>query len=57
VPRDFKESRLYRTGGIIESVVNVQGVHKTIIENVSDDENEENFALLSSYRSLHGSKY
>ncbi|KAL7663339.1 CNNM transmembrane domain-containing protein [[Candida] zeylanoides] len=57
VPRDFKESRSYRTGGIIESVVNVQGVHKTIIENVSDDENEENFALLSSYRSSHGSKY
>ncbi|EGW31432.1 uncharacterized protein SPAPADRAFT_61995 [Spathaspora passalidarum NRRL Y-27907] len=33
-----QESRSYRTGGIIESVVNVQGVHKTIIENVSDEE-------------------
>lgn len=32
------ELRSYRTGGIVESVVNVQGVHKTIIENVSDDE-------------------
>jgi len=33
---EHQESRSYRTGGIIESVVNVDGVHKTIIENVSD---------------------
>lgn len=35
-----QESRSYRTGGIIESVVNVDGVHKTIIENVSDGDLE-----------------
>lgn len=35
---EHQESRSYRTGGIIESVVNVQGVHKIIIENVSDDD-------------------
>jgi metal transporter CNNM len=35
---ELRESRSYRTGGIIESVVNVQGVHKIIIENVTDDE-------------------
>ncbi|KAK6459410.1 uncharacterized protein RJT20DRAFT_91120 [Scheffersomyces xylosifermentans] len=35
---EYQEARSYRTGGIIESVVNVSGVHKTIIENVSDDE-------------------
>ncbi|CAH2351358.1 protein Mam3p [[Candida] railenensis] len=48
---DYTESRSYRTGGIIESVVNVQGVHKTIIENVSEDEEGgETFSLLSGYR-------
>lgn len=42
---EHQESRSYRTGGIIESVVNVQGVHKIIIENVSDDDHhrEEDF--------------
>lgn len=35
---EFSESRLYRTGGIVESVVNVQGVHKTIIEDISEEE-------------------
>lgn len=35
---ESQESRIYRTGGIIESVINVQGVHKTIIENVSDED-------------------
>lgn len=35
---EHQESRSYRTGGIIESVVNVDGVHKIIIENVSDDD-------------------
>lgn len=38
---EFQETRSYRTGGIIESVINVQGVHKTIIEHVSDDENDD----------------
>ncbi|CAH6719518.1 protein Mam3p [[Candida] jaroonii] len=37
----ISEVRSYRTGGIVESIVNVQGVHKTIIENVSDDEGFE----------------
>ncbi|KAK6888175.1 Protein MAM3 [Candida tropicalis] len=36
-----QESRSYRTGGIVESVINVQGVSKTIIENVSDVEDHE----------------
>lgn len=40
VTQEHTESRSYRTGGIVESVVNVDGVHKTIIENVSDDEEE-----------------
>ncbi|KAH3688260.1 hypothetical protein WICPIJ_000731 [Wickerhamomyces pijperi] len=31
------EVRNYRTGGIIESVVNVQGVHKTIIQSTNDN--------------------
>ncbi|ODQ79107.1 hypothetical protein BABINDRAFT_148069 [Babjeviella inositovora NRRL Y-12698] len=35
---EFLTSHTYKTGGIIESVVNIRGVHKTIIENVSDDE-------------------
>lgn len=35
---EYLESRSYRTGGIVESVVNVQGVHKTIIEDISDEE-------------------
>lgn len=40
---ELTQQRQYRTGGIIESVINVQGVHKTIIENVSDD--EQNFEM------------
>lgn len=40
---ELTQHRQYRTGGIIESVINVQGVHKTIIENVSDD--EQNFEI------------
>lgn len=35
---EYQESRSYRTGNIVESVINVQGVHKTIIEHISDDE-------------------
>ncbi|QRG40784.1 hypothetical protein FDK38_005273 [Candidozyma auris] len=38
ISMEFSESRSYRTGGIVESVVNVQGVHKTIIEDISDSE-------------------
>ncbi|OVF09515.1 hypothetical protein A9F13_05g03421 [Clavispora lusitaniae] len=37
-PEEISESRSYRTGGIVESVVNVQGVHKTIIEDISEEE-------------------
>jgi metal transporter CNNM len=41
------EQHSFRTGGIIESVVNVQGVSKTIIESRPDDEDEvETRALL-----------
>lgn len=38
--QEHTEARLYRTGGIVELVVNVDGVHKIIIENVSDNEPE-----------------
>ncbi|KAI5952539.1 MAM3 [Candida jiufengensis] len=41
-----QESRSYRTGGIIESVINVDGVHKTIIENVSDREDQDDDLIL-----------
>ncbi|KAK6463885.1 hypothetical protein DFJ63DRAFT_284682 [Scheffersomyces coipomensis] len=37
---EYQEARSFRTGGIIESIINVQGVHKTIIENVSDDDHD-----------------
>lgn len=40
---EHQEARSYRTGGIIESVVNVQGVHKTIIENVDEENDYSNF--------------
>lgn len=38
---EYQESRSYRTGGIVESVIKVQGVHKTIIEHISDDEDND----------------
>lgn len=38
--QEHSEARLYRTGGIVELVVNVDGVHKIIIENVLDCEPE-----------------
>lgn len=48
-PRDIVpehlEARSYRTGGIIESVVNVQGVHKTIIENVDEDNDQDDLVI------------
>lgn len=38
---EYLEPRSYRTGGIVESVVNVQGVHKTIIEDFTEDESSD----------------
>lgn len=38
---DHQYEHSYRTGGIIESVVNVQGVSKTIIESAHDSDDEE----------------
>lgn len=49
---EYQELRSYRTGGIVELVVNVQGVHKTIIEHISDDESDND----SSNHSLSNSK-
>lgn len=53
---EYMEQRLYRTGGIIESIVNVKGVHKTIIENASDyeDQDYENGVTIEPY--LHNSE-
>ena len=54
---ELRESRSYRTGGIIESVVNVQGVHKIIIENVTDDEPlEDEMSSLSDAKRKKRSK-
>mmetsp|Transcript_733 Transcript_733/g.814 ORF Transcript_733/g.814 Transcript_733/m.814 type:complete len:733 (-) Transcript_733:4-2202(-) len=52
---EHQEARSYRTGGIIESVVNVQGVHKTIIENV-DEENDYSNLRNSLGNSLENSQ-
>lgn len=52
---EYQEARSYRTGGIIESVVNVQGVHKTIIENV-DEENEYSNLANSHRNSLENAQ-
>lgn len=38
---EYQESRSYKTGGIVESVVNVQGVLKVIIENVTDVDDDD----------------
>ncbi|KAI5950607.1 MAM3 [Candida margitis] len=56
---EHQESRSYRTGGIIESVVNVDGVHKTIIENVSDHEDEDGLesSSLVSEQQRHNKKH
>lgn len=48
---EFLEPRSYRTGGIVESVVNVQGVHKTIIQDFTEDELSE-----SEYGVMNGSR-
>lgn len=45
--QEYQESRSYRTGGIVESVVNVQGVHKTIIEHISDGEDDDSYSNYS----------
>ncbi|KAI5948699.1 MAM3 [Candida theae] len=44
VTMELQESRSYRTGGITESVVNVDGLSKTII---NDEGNEESVSLLN----------
>lgn len=38
---DYQYEHSYRTGGIIESVINVQGVSKTIIESAHDSDDED----------------
>lgn len=57
---EFLESRSYRTGGIVESVVNVQGVHKTIIEDFTEDEGSDDeynsFGSRSNRPSIKGSE-
>lgn len=54
------EQHSFRTGGIIESVVNVDGVEKTIIQSRPDGENEEETATLLVHdnppRSRRGSR-
>lgn len=55
---EFLESRSYRTGGIVESVVNVQGVHKTIIEDFSEsDVSDGEFGSMGNHlrRNRHSS--
>ncbi|OBA19938.1 DUF21-domain-containing protein [Metschnikowia bicuspidata var. bicuspidata NRRL YB-4993] len=47
----YLEPRSYRTGGIVESIVNVQGVHKTIIEDITEDEESE-----PEYGAFNGSR-
>lgn len=42
---DHQYEHSYRTGGIIESVVNVQGVSKTIIESAHDSDDEEHQSI------------
>lgn len=42
---DHQFEHSYRTGGIIESVVNVQGVAKTIIESAHDSDDEEHQSI------------
>lgn len=51
---EFSELRSYRTGGIVELVVNVQGVHKTIIEDFSEDEHSD--VEYGSFGSNHKSR-
>ncbi|EGV63769.1 DUF21-domain-containing protein [Yamadazyma tenuis ATCC 10573] len=52
---EISHQKHYRTGGIIESVINVKGVHKTIIENVSDEDRDFEFDE-SEDRRLLGSR-
>lgn len=53
---EFLESRSYRTGGIVESVVNVQGVHKTIIEDFSESDTSD-VEYGSNSNSFHKNRY
>ncbi|KAA8913178.1 hypothetical protein TRICI_003240 [Trichomonascus ciferrii] len=46
------EVHSYRTGGIVESVVNVQGINKTVIEDISDEDLHTTTAT-SSDEDLH----
>ncbi|CAN3475004.1 protein Mam3p [Diutina catenulata] len=50
IGRKTSEEHSYRTGGIVESVVNVDGVHKIVIENVSEEEphDDEGFSVPAS---------
>lgn len=49
---EITQQKQYRTGGIVESVINVKGVHKTIIENVSDEERAMEFSDSESHHLL-----
>lgn len=52
----YLEPRAYRTGGIVESVVNVQGVHKTIIEDFTEDEaSDSEYGAFNDTRVKRGS--
>ncbi|GEQ69142.1 hypothetical protein JCM33374_g2813 [Metschnikowia sp. JCM 33374] len=53
----YSEPRAYRTGGIVESVVNVQGVHKTIIEDFTEDEaSDSEYGAFNDSRGKRGSR-
>ncbi|KAM9933908.1 hypothetical protein OXX80_006490 [Metschnikowia pulcherrima] len=53
----YLEPRPYRTGGIVESVVNVQGVHKTIIEDFTEDEaSDAEYGAFNDSRSKRASQ-
>lgn len=50
------EVHSYRTGGIVESVVNVQGINKTVIEDISDEDLHTTATATSSEEDLHRHK-
>lgn len=54
-PSNLMEVHSYRTGGIIESVVNVQGVNKIIIEDAFSDDIRRTRSNSSSHVSSNGS--
>lgn len=53
---EYAESRSYRTGGIVESVINVKGVHKTIIEHISDGEGQSTQSAMTPHSTRSVSK-